>query len=384
MANTNFNIEELAGLGVAEEDQNTIVVDENEEAVDGTTDNSSGGSEDPTGGVIEEPTGNEIEVEEGELDGTSTTEGTAEEGTAEKETSTETGETDGTSDQSDLNAYKEFAKTLANSEVLNFSEDQINNIESENDLKQAVEDQKNQSVNEILTDLDSKAYGAISHFMNGGDINSFIQQGGNSAGYTPYGEEKLKENEDAQKDVLKKYYRETTNFSDEKIDKMIDNLVELEGEAVEADKELQKIDQDKKEKIKEENKKKQEEQKKQQEEFAKKVEENLKNINEFVPGKTIRKDVKDKALKNADKVVQEINNNWSEYLPYLLMHYQYGTLKGDFSKVMKDAETKANSSFEKALKNKGKSGSTSSGKNTGNTDDFKAAIEYDKQRNKRK
>lgn len=385
MADQNPSLDELiSGVGnnVAEDDtQQTITMDEEtEEPVEDGTNTSTETDEN-----IVSSNYNTITVEDDELEGQETDGTTASNEEGPEEDGTSTTSYDGTSGE-ELNEFHELAKELTNSEILPLEDEQLNNIQSAEDLKEAFKDSKNKSVNEQLTELDKQSYGAISHFMNGGNFNDFVNQNQN-AGFTPYNEDTLSEDENAQKSIVKKYWQETTKWSDEKIDKKIENITDLENEALDANKRMKEIDDEKKSKIEEDNKKKQKEVQEEQDKFVQDVWKEFESTDEFIPGSKLRKDTKEKIFNGAEQTVKKVNDNWPQYLTKLAILDHYGILDGDFSKVIQQGETKANSNFEKALKGKKKQSSGSGGKKSGGEDKISAlkkAARESAERNKKK
>lgn len=175
--------------------------------------------------------------------------------------------------------------------------------------------------------------------------------------------EDVETNEDSARAMLKEYYK-MKNLPDRKIERLLDNSIDLNEDALDIYddyKSLVKEEEGKVEKILEERQKKQIEL---QQQLENKIKETTYSYKEFVPGQKLSDKVKQDVHKNIPVVLKKINDDLGKYAPIIAYLDTYGLLDGDFSKIMKVKQTEAVNKFTEALKTKGVSPSPSGIKRT--------------------
>ena len=179
-------------------------------------------------------------------------------------------------------------------------------------------------------------------------------------------DEQLSENEELRKNVLFNYYKATTKFSPDKINKMIDNLATTGEDIDEAKTALGELKDIHKQRIEEEKQRVQDEEKVVKERIEsqrKQYVETIDKMDEIFKGIKIEKNtkatIKDMILKPAGKDAQgnPLNAVWLERsknpvefdarLAYLISK---GAFKGDFSKLGKIGASKSVEELEQVMK----------------------------------
>lgn len=254
-------------------------------------------------------------------------------------------------EESTDNPYQAFASKLIEDEIL-LSLEEGENIETEEDLVNHVSKTRDYLVEDIIKEANTKSYGAVDFFLNGGTPEEFAKQfGSKPKSVLNYKEEDITDNEDIQREVLENYYKKTTKFNDKKIKKLIDNDIDLgePDEILEAYNKLVELDKEEKEAFKQESEARKVKQRKQQEQFNRSMQENTLNTSEFIPGRKLKKDVKEKVLNNIPDTWKKVNEDLSKYAPILSYLDYYGLLDGKFDKVIKEVETKQTSKLGDVL-----------------------------------
>ena len=174
------------------------------------------------------------------------------------------------------------------------------------------------------------------------------------------------DNETLRRQILKANYKETTNFSEARIEKLVNRTFDL-GDDVEESKEalenLKTLNKQKIEDRKKAEKTREAELNKQRDETFKQISEKINAINEFIPNQRINKQTKDKLNNLITKPVKQLENGqlvnaiWSKRLEdpidfdiklaYLL---ELGIFDNDWSKVVKSAKTKVVEELEERIK----------------------------------
>lgn len=275
------------------------------------------------------------------------------------------------------NPFVVFASILKEKEFLpDISDEDLAGIETEDDLAELMNKQMDNIVLSQLEEANEKSYGALAHFLNGGTFEEFASKfakGEGASSVLNYKEEDITDNEDVQRKILNAYYKKTTKFSDKKIAKLIDNDVELgeTDEIVAVYNELKELDKKEKEEFAKQSKQREVEAEENRKKLVKTYQDNTYNYDEFIPGKKIDKKVKEKVFNGIQPTMEKINKNLTKYAPILSYLDHYGMLDGDFSKVIKDIETKQTSKLASVIKNTSFSRKTDKSKKT---EDFKDII----------
>lgn len=156
-------------------------------------------------------------------------------------------------------------------------------------------------INSYKENLPDEIKTLINGYEAGVPFDQLLEYNKSITKYSQIDENSLSESEELQKQILKDYYKKTSKFSDEKIDKLIErsaDLGELFEEASASLKELVEIQKEEEQLAIEEARKQQEQmleqQKAQLEEFNKTVD----NIKEIIPGLKVSDTLKNKIKKN--------------------------------------------------------------------------------------
>ena len=179
-------------------------------------------------------------------------------------------------------------------------------------------------------------------------------------------EDKLSEDINLQKNVLRKYYEETTSFSKEKITSMIsklDDYGDLESEAISSLSELKEIAADKEEQAKKDAQVAKEEADRRYKEAIQQATEYIDEAKEIVPGLKLNKNMREKLKTNITVPVgYDANGNPVSKLTAhlskdpikseIMLNYLFEVTNGfkDFSAFGKPAKSKVLSDLEKAAK----------------------------------
>lgn len=274
------------------------------------------------------------------------------------------------------NPFLVFANYLKEKEFLpDITEEELKNIKSDDDLAELMNKQMDNIVLSQLQEANEKSNGAVAHFLNGGTEEDFVNKfnkNENLNSLLNYNEDEIKEDEDIQRKVLKAYYKKTTNFNDKKISKLIDNDIELgETDDIIANyNELKEINKKEKEDSIKRAKQKELEVQENNKRILKQYQDNTYQYEEFIPGRKLDKKSKEKVFDNIKPTMEKINKDLTKYAPILSYLDHYGLLEGDFSKVIKDVETKQTSKLADVIKNTKFSKKSDSKDN----DDFKTII----------
>ena len=220
------------------------------------------------------------------------------------------------------------------------------------------------------------------NWEEGVPLDELINIRSNQMRYSSINEKELDEKPETQKAVVAEYLRKTTKFSDAKIQKEIERLLELDelkGEARDGLKELKAFESEAEDILKKETKKQQERRREENSKVIREYEKTVKSIKEVIPGIKIDDKMAEKMLKyTIDPVGLDGYGNPVSYIqslrqsdPYnfdLKLNYIMEVTKGltDFSKISNTIKTSTNKEFMEKLDNPktktGKSGQSSDGK----------------------
>lgn len=209
---------------------------------------------------------------------------------------------EGTSKETDVvAAVQGYANFLKEAGILGEGVD-VTSIKSSDDLLKAQTAELAEWKKGYLESLPPVIKQLAESWEEGVPLNDLINIKSNQIKYSTITEEKLKENTGLQKDIYKSYLKETTKFSDKKINDLIEKaeddftLEELVKD--EALPELQKYETEKEQELVKITKKQQEEAKAENETRIKHYQETINKTVEFIPGVTISKLEKDNIYKN--------------------------------------------------------------------------------------
>lgn len=210
----------------------------------------------------------------------------------------------------------------------------------------------------------------------------------NQIKYAGISDEKIEENVDTQKMIYREFLKKTSKFSEAKIDKEVNRLLdtdELKDEAKEALSELKKLESDAEETLRKETKKEQERRRDENYKIIKSYEKASKELKEVIPGvKLTEKEQKDIFDKTINPIGIDGNGNAVSYLQSLRDQDPIGhDLKAnyfalitknytDFSKITNSVTTKATKDLSKMLN----SPPPKAGKDNINTSEKKGLVDY--------
>lgn len=270
-------------------------------------------------------------------------------------------------DDSVAKYYNALAKNLIESGAIDDLEEgaAINNMD---DLTGAINNKIQKANQTYVNGLDPRVKWLQNNIEKGVSLESLLEIDKNKTELSKFNEDQVKGNPEVQKKLVKLYYKNSTNFTNEKIDKMIDNLELTEGLEDEALSSLKdynnmvtKTEQDLVTKA--------EEQKRQEEQvfndFIKKVE----ALDNVVPGIKLNKTSKEKVLNlmmspvAKDQQGRSLNalgvaRNKDPYGFDFKLNYIWNMTKGftDFSNFASSGKKAAIREFEDMARNMDKSG----------------------------
>jgi len=167
-------------------------------------------------------------------------------------------------------------------------------------LKEGMASEIQNGISEYIGSLPERVKGIINNYQEGLPLDKVLEFDNKNLEYTSIDEEQLKD-ESTQKKLLTDYYKKTTKFSDERIDKEIkrlDDLQELEEESKYVLEELKGLQKEEEQLAKEVAKQQQIEAEKSRAEQVNQLKETIEKTDEIVPGVKVNKLVKDKLFKN--------------------------------------------------------------------------------------
>lgn len=203
------------------------------------------------------------------------------------------------------------------------------------------------------------------NWEEGVPLNDLINIKSNQIKYANVTEEKLEESVDTQKAIATEYLKRTTKFSDSKIEKEVNRLLdldELKDEAKEALVELKKIELEAEDTIRKETKKEQERRKEENYKLIQTYEKTSREIKEIIPGiKLTEKEQKGIFEKTINPVGIDGNGNQVSYIQSLRnedpigfdlkLNYLLDITKNlkDFSKITNTITTRATKNISEIL-----------------------------------
>jgi len=237
------------------------------------------------------------------------------------------------------NVFSAFAYQFKDTLLDTLSEEDLKGIETEEDLYTAVSKQYKSDVEawkeEYKEGLKQSSKGLVEHLENGGTVEDFVAYEKNKA--PEYTEDQIKEDESIQKRIIKDFYKRK-GFSDRRIQKLVDNSLDLEEDALEMYDELKEIS-----KYELEQAKRAREQ--QYKETLKQTRNVIDEQEEFIPGRKATTRFKNSLYKAVEtqESYAKLNNLFREdpikaHTRIALLD-KLGLLDGDFTKVMEEVRS---------------------------------------------
>lgn len=221
-----------------------------------------------------------------------------------------------------------------------------------------------QAINALWSKLNPDFQAALKYNLDGGtDFSKFASTYGTSTDYSDYDLSKI----DDQKAIVAKYYKETSNYSDERINKFINKLIETEDlydEAEEAKDYLKKLTEKRKADLLEQTEKERAARESQIEEWRKTV---INTVDSSDIPKSRKSKVQSFLLNpvqregavstDFERTLTAIFQNPQHYVQLADLLYNYDTKKGlDLTRFVDKNKTQATSKFQKELEEAMKSG----------------------------
>lgn len=174
------------------------------------------------------------------------------------------------------------------------------------------------------------------------------------------------DNEELRKNILTAFYKETTQFSDDRIKKLVNRSVELGDDVSEAKEALEGLKQARKDyagRLKEEQEQALEKQKKQHQDTLKELRKKIEDVKEIIPGQKINKQTRDKIDNLLTKPVKQLENGqvlngvWSkraedplDFDVKLAALVLMGAFDGKFGNLKTKVKTDAATELEERIK----------------------------------
>lgn len=196
-----------------------------------------------------------------------------------------------------------YAKLLAEEGVLpnEYLENFDGSVESLIEAQRSYyEETVNSQINSYKENLDPRIKWLQDNIEAGVPLEELLQIEKSSFTLNNITETSLKEDIDIQKQIVRDFYKKTTKFSDNYIEREInrmDNLGELEEDSLEFLGKLKEINQEEEEALRVSNQQRLEDNKKAQEKVLQDFQDNLEKTNEIIPGLRVNDKIKDSIFK---------------------------------------------------------------------------------------
>jgi len=203
-------------------------------------------------------------------------------------------------DADDSPSLAPYARLLVDEGVL----PNLNLEEFDGTAESLVEAARNEVDNGVQTykqSLPEEVQRFIEGYESGIDLNQLVNFTRERTKYNEISEDNLSQDEDLQKQLVRDYYKRTSKFSDERIEKTIErvsDLGELEDEAKSSLNELVELQSQEEEQAKQQAQEQQEAIRKQQQEQIEEFNKTLENTNEVIPGIKVNNNLKETIRKN--------------------------------------------------------------------------------------
>jgi len=168
-------------------------------------------------------------------------------------------------------------------------------------LVEAARNEVDNGVQNYKQSLPEEVQRFIEGYESGIDLDQLVNFTKERTKYNEISEDNLSQNEDLQKQLVRDYYKRTSKFSDERIEKTIErvaDLGELEEEAKSSLNELVELQFQEEEYAKQQAQEQQEAIRKQQQEQMEEFNKTLESTNEVIPGVKVNNNLKETIRKN--------------------------------------------------------------------------------------
>lgn len=337
---------------------------EEETTTEEPTEDPSQETEDEGEGVDEETLKEELESfkkEEGEAE----TEG-SEESQGGEETDTEESPSEGGSP--DSSPYTSLASALKEEGALqNIDDEKLSEVKDAKSLVDLLHEEFENSKKDYLGNLEGTAKEVAEAIEKGVPLEKFQEKKSEEHYYMNLSEDDIASDEQRQKDIIKDEYL-NRGLSEERADRLIENLEHtggLEEEAKDSLKTLQDQKKQETERLKQETEQKKKEQEEQREKQLKELKEHLDKKDEIIPGVELKGPTKDKVYESMTTPVGKddqgnpldaVMQSWLSDPEYpVKLHYIHQLTDGltDFSKLISQSKKKAISDLEQAVETGG-------------------------------
>lgn len=208
-----------------------------------------------------------------------------------------------------------------------------------------------QAVNERFNSLNEVSQGLINHLINGGKVDDFVKSYTND--YTKVTDQSLASDKSLQEKVVRDYYKRTTNWSDEKINKFVikhKDLDELGDEAKSALKGIQDIQKRERTELEVNTKKSKAQFEEQQRQRVNNIEKMINETKEFA-GISVTPKLKNTIRENImdDKTFAKINADLDKYRFHLAALDAMGLLDGNIDSIKNKLTDKATKDVKKTV-----------------------------------
>jgi len=296
----------------------------------------------------------------------------SEEETSEEEIDSETEDTEeDTEDNS--SPLIPYAKLLVDDGILpNFNLDEFDG--SAEGLKSAMNTEISEGIEYYKKSLPDEVKHLLDNYEEGVPLSKLLSIDEKRTEYKSINQDKLSENKDLQKAIMRDYYKNTTKFPDSKIDKLIqisDDLENLEGESKEALTDLISFQDEYEEEAVNNAKQDKVNAEKEREKSLSEFKDTLEKSDEIIPNIKINKNIKDNLFKimttpvGADEFGNPVNKiaQYRVENPYkfdIMLAYLFETTKGfkDWTVLSSAGKNSAVKSFDKAIERQNYKGNT--------------------------
>ena len=268
---------------------------------------------------------------------------------------------------SDILDFKSIFGELKNKEILTVDiDDEFEGTDEE--VLDVFQRQIVADRDDILNYYDTKYNGLINYLENGGDIKKW-QKVHEEMVYDELDFDKLNDN---QKEKAYIDYFSGKGMDDDEIRvnlRRAKDMEEFDSDVEKIYTKLQKMSENKKKSLKDEAVKQKQEQEKQYKDFTNNISNNIKSMNEFLPTTKLKPSDKEAIMKIAtsDTLWKDMQKDPVKSTVILAALKYYKILDGDFSKIVKDLETKSIENVKRSFIKQGNNGGQSQSYNKSNS-----------------
>jgi len=257
----------------------------------------------------------------------------------------EGGEEEKSKDNQDEDGFLEILTSMKEDFFPDASEEEVNQVNTFDDMKKLMSNQFKKELTSyqtnykknLINNLLKEGYIDKAQIKNQSDLN--------------ISKEDLKDNIEAQKNIIRQDYK-NQGMSEKTITKVLDNIIDLEEEALEAYdnlesyKETQALERSKK--ITE----REEAQKLEVQTFNTNLKKEIASLNEMIPNRTLSSNKQEEILININPTLEKIGANPAKYYAVLSYLNGLGVLDGDLNNILKEGESIGTKKLSKILKEK--------------------------------